>query len=97
MADESSRERWLPTEVVGQILVWVAFCAVAAAAILATLAAGSNADGRECTRALVDAETVAVHRHSNWIESCRGGRTARLQGTDPNQFKRVADVSTLRL
>jgi hypothetical protein len=38
MTDESSSERWLPIAVVGQILVWVAFCAIAAAAILATLA-----------------------------------------------------------
>jgi len=38
MTDESLRERWLSTWVVAQILVWVAFCAVAAAAILATLA-----------------------------------------------------------
>jgi hypothetical protein len=38
MPDESPRERWLTTEVVVQILVWVAFCVVAAGALLGTLA-----------------------------------------------------------
>jgi len=38
MADESAKEPWLPTEALGQILVWVVFCAMAAGAILGTLA-----------------------------------------------------------
>jgi len=38
MADESPKEQWLPTKALGQILVWVVFCAMAAGAILGTLA-----------------------------------------------------------
>jgi hypothetical protein len=38
MADETPKEPWLPIEALGQILVWFVFCAMAAAAILGTLA-----------------------------------------------------------
>lgn len=38
MTDESRRERWLLSDALGQILVWVVFCAIAVAAILGTLA-----------------------------------------------------------
>ena len=37
MADESSKESWRATNALGQILVWVVFCAIAAGTILATL------------------------------------------------------------
>ena len=39
---------------------------------------------------------LAVPWHSNQIESCRGGCTARLERADTNQLKRVPDVPTLR-
>ena len=35
---ETPKEPWLPIEALGQILVWFVFCAMAAAAILGTLA-----------------------------------------------------------
>jgi hypothetical protein len=38
MADETPKEPWLPIEALGQILVWFVLCAMAAAAILGTLA-----------------------------------------------------------
>jgi hypothetical protein len=37
MADESPKVPWLPTKALGQILLWIVFCAMAAGMVLVTL------------------------------------------------------------